>query len=150
MKSGANYLIANSTMNDRDTLTALQKLVGAVFPYELHGEDCIEIDLTSKDYRHQGLIRHHSNTEKTEILKLISKLDRLQSINLRWNKVYKLPEDFAELRELKHLDLGSNYLGTAPAWIANLIHLKYLNLGVNELTILPEEFSKLTELQTLA
>ncbi|MFN7139993.1 MAG: hypothetical protein ACK4UN_11725, partial [Limisphaerales bacterium] len=96
--------------SDIATLEKLQSRVARPVRFELNGERCIALDLTADDYIWSGLIRHHSNDEKQEILELVCRLKELKRLNLRRNKLGLLPESFSELTELEQLNLGSNHL----------------------------------------
>jgi hypothetical protein len=77
-----------------------------------------------------------------------------------------IPDSLAALRELRRLELGTNFLsGTMGRWLSDLIHLEVLGLGANSgdnppdprtgevvtgLTgTIPAGFSKLTKLVEL-
>lgn len=123
--------------------------MGRTFHYTLEGERCVELNLTSDEYLYQGLIRHHSADEKMDILKLVSRLTGLKALNLRRNRVFKLPPDFRSLRELEQLNLGSNYLGGVPAEISAFSRLKYLHLGNNDIAELPAFLGEFQNLEYL-
>jgi internalin A len=136
-------------MNDADVLKLLKKKVGAEVHFKLEDDRCVELDLTSKSCIHHGLVRHHSTSEKEEIVSLIARLRNLRFLDLRRNMLFSLPESFGDLTYLTYLDLGSNWLGKVPAWLSKLRRLEYLNLGVNKLDEVPAAISELANLKTL-
>src|SRR4030095_11409670 len=97
---------------DIDVVCALKKKVGYPFDYKMDSESerCSELNLTSPDHLFQGYIRHHSESEKQEILGLIAKLPKLRYLNLRRCKLGSIPDSFGDLSELQFLDLGSTHL----------------------------------------
>ncbi|HEY6160492.1 MAG TPA: hypothetical protein VI112_04695, partial [Bacteroidia bacterium] len=100
-------------MKDIDIIDRLKTLVGRPFYYriEIETEQCTELNLTDPNYVFQGLIRHHSVTEKEEILALVSRLENLRYLNLRRNKLKALPDSLGRLTLLDFLDIASNDLG---------------------------------------
>lgn len=133
--------------SDIVTLEKLRSRVGRPFHFEMDKGRCIALDLTSGDYIWSGLIRHHSQVEKEEILALVCQLEGLKKLNLRRNLLGRLPEAFRGLTQLEELNLGSNRLGIIPPQLAGLKRLKYLHLGNNYITTVPEFVSELQELE---
>ena len=136
--------------SDIDTLRLLEGKVGRAFPYQIEDSRCVELDLTSDHDLYHGLIRHHSDTEKQEILLLICRLKHLRKLNLRRNRLRALPKAFCELDQLEHLTLGSNYLGGIPESISAFRNLRYLHLGNNDIVEIPPFLSGLASLEYLA
>ena len=139
-------------MSNSDTklLRDLQQRVGRPFAFEMEGDRCVGLDLTSEDDPHHGLIRRHSFAEKQAILRQLCRLRNLRKLNLRRNKLGVLPPEFAELRELEVLILGSNCLGQVPPQIARLERLKSLHLGNNDIRELPPFMGGFAHLEYLA
>ena len=135
--------------SDLSTLKELRQKVGRTFHYTLEDERCVELNLTSDEYLYQGLIRHHSAAEKMDVLKLVSRLTGLKTLNLRRNKLFQLPPEFSNLRELEQLNLGSNYLGGVPVEISGFSRLKYLHLGNNDIAELPAFIGEFQNLEYL-
>ena len=104
--------------------------------YKIDNGKCVHLDFTDSESTYCGLFRH--STKKKEILNLINRLKHLKYLNLRKNKIQQIPE--LDLPFLKHLDLGSNYIGEVPNWLIKY-NLNFLNLGVNNLKEVPEWFS---------
>src|SRR5262245_58032619 len=136
-------------MNDLDILCQLRRKVGRNMRCECEGESVVGISLNSDADVFQGLIRHHTVSEKAEILSLIARLSSLRSLDLRRCMVLVTPDEMSNLVNLTHLDLGSNFLGEVPAWVGKIKDLRYLNLGVNRLRELPVSLAKFANLQTL-
>ena len=65
-------------MSDFEILELLRARVGKAFRFEMEGERCVELDLTSADDLYHGLIRHHSAEQKREILELVCRLPFLR------------------------------------------------------------------------
>ncbi|MDD2838842.1 MAG: hypothetical protein PHX59_07775 [Sulfuricurvum sp.] len=138
-------------MNDSDILARLKILIKDEFQYKLDNDKCIELSLSDKNYIYHGLIRHYTINEKKNILDLIARLESLQKLDLRRNKLLHIESNFFErLNALEYLDLGSNYLQTIPESISQLKQLRYLNIGVNDLETCPSFFSEFENLQTLS
>ena len=85
-------------MNDFDAIDLLKKKVGVPFHYRFENERCVELDLASQDYIFHGLIRHHTQIEKAEILCVIAGLTYLQRLNLRKNMLLSIPDYFGNRR----------------------------------------------------
>lgn len=99
-----------------------------------------KLDLTNVDP--QGIFL-------TDFLNLISSLQHLQILDLRFNNLIKLLEISNEIHSLISLDLSYNHLINLTESIDKLKSLKILNLKSNRLRTLPEALSNLTLLQTL-
>ena len=67
-------------MNDLHILSKLEQIVGRNIRHEVEGESVVGISLTSDDFVFQGLIRHHTVSEKAEILSLIARLESLRKL----------------------------------------------------------------------
>lgn len=137
-------------MTDQTTLHQIERQVGRPFPHVMEGDRCVELCLTSSEALYHGLIRHHSPAEKQAILRLVCHLTGLRKLDLRRNVVRQLPPEFANLRELEHLNLGSNYLGSVPDVLRGLRGLRFLQLGNNDLTDLPGFLADFQNLEQLA
>lgn len=136
-------------MSDRDLINRLEDLVGRGVCSKFEGDTCVSLDLTDPSSLYGGLIRHHGQEQKMEILGLISRLEGLQSLNLRRNLLRRLPDEMANLRLLEELNLGSNYLGSIPSWVQGFSRLRKLHLGNNDLTILPDFLGQFPQLEYL-
>jgi len=136
-------------MNDFDAIDLLKKKVGVPFHYRFENERCVELDIASQDYIFRGLVRHRTQSEKADILRLVAGLTYLQRLNLRSNMVHSIPDYFANLTHLRYLDLSSNHLEKVPLWIQEIQDLEHLNLSANEISELPSFLSKFHNLKTL-
>ena len=137
-------------MADLDTLRQIEAKVGRPFRHVLEDDRCVELELAADDCLLHGLIRRHSTTEKEEIMELVCRLSALRLLNLRRNKLGRLPENFTALDQLENLTLGSNYLGGVPPQIRGFRKLKFLHLGNNDLTELPSFIGDFADLEYLA
>lgn len=137
-------------MKDPDILRQLEALVGTTFPHTVQDGRCTELSLANDGALYHGLIRHHSAAAQQDILRLICRLTGLRRLNLRRNHVFALPAEFAQLVELEHLILGSNYLGVVPESIRGFRQLRSLHLGNNDLTEIPAWLGELNQLEYLA
>ena len=132
-------------MSDLDVVSQILKIIPDA-TFEFQQEKCIVAKITNKSNLFFGCMRNLSNSDKIEVLKLISCLKNIRHLDLRKNRLNKII-DF-DLPELEHLDLASNYLSNVPVWIKNN-NLKFLNLGVNNLINIPDWMSNFKELQVL-
>jgi internalin A len=135
--------------SDIDLLKKLESKVGRPFRHVLEGERCVELELASDDCLYHGLIRHHTEAEKEDILRLICRLTELRKLNLRRNRLFRLPEHFRDLARMEQLSLGSNYLGGVPEAIRGFRALKYLHLGNNDIVDVPAWMSDFRQLEYL-
>jgi len=79
-----------------------------------------------------------SSLEKNpEQLSALRGLKNLQSLNLVWDKLTRLPDAFSGLTQLKKLRVDGNLLEQLPVSIFNLPQLEYLNASSNKLRQLP-------------
>ncbi|KER24070.1 hypothetical protein T265_14500, partial [Opisthorchis viverrini] len=74
---------------------------------------------------------------------------QLVQLDLSYNRITKLPEDFCELANLEDLDLTSNWLKELPVSIGKLTRLVKLNLEFNHITHLPKSIGELENLRVL-
>lgn len=127
---------------ERRIVSKILKLAKCKFKF--YNGICTELSFVDENEIHYGTLRN-SKSDLIEIFKLINSLENLELLDLSKCCLYTLPDLY--LPNLKHLDLGSNYLGKVPNFIVNL-NLSYLNLGVNNLTDIPEWISGI-KLETL-
>ena len=137
-------------MSDTDIIKKLLEKVGQPFFFKMEGERCVELALTSDSYRYHGLIRHHTASEKHDIVLLVSQLTALKKLDLRRNVLRTLPQDFQNLNQLEWLNLGSNFLGPSLSLIAGFLSLRHLNLGNNDIVEIPNFVGDLEKLEYLA
>lgn len=114
--------------------------------FKLEKDKCVYASFIDKDSTFQGCLRSKTQKEKNAILKLLANLNNLQVLDLRKNRLEKIPE--FNMPHLKHLDLASNYLGYVPNF-ANKLHMNFLNLGVNNLENIPDWIFSLEKLKVL-
>lgn len=79
-------------------------------------------------------------------VKEIAELPRARKLNLSFNSLTRLPEDFIKLQNIINLDLSKNQLTTLPKNFGQLSNLKYLDLLGNKLVGLPTSFCELKSL----
>ena len=71
------------------------------------------------------------------------------TLSLRKNNISVVPNDIAQLSQLKRLDLSENQLYSIPAEIGFLTRLEVLQLASNHISALPRTLGKLFNLQIL-
>ena len=128
--------IVNFELKNLPNLVLLKLEYGKIKTFVL--ENCL--DLKTLDLYGNYLV---------EFPQSILKLTNLESLRLRWNKIYQIPEEFSQLENLKYLDLGSNKLTEFPTAIFTLLKLETLNLDQNfilEVFILNSKLENLTNL----
>ena len=79
----------------------------------------------------------------------IANLTQLKELNLSDNQITEIPEEIANLTQLQTLYLSSNQITEILEAIANLTQLQTLYLSSNRITEIPEAIANLTQLQTL-
>jgi Leucine-rich repeat (LRR) protein len=79
----------------------------------------------------------------------IFSLNSIEYLDLSYNNLNKLPDQFKNLQSLEHLDLGYNQVTEIPRSIGSLKNLKFLNLSHNKLKSLPSSIGALTSLEKL-
>jgi len=99
------------------------------------------LDLSNVD--NQGLNKLY------ESLKAISCISSLKKLDLKFNHLSSLPEDFCASGSLEYMDLSYNKLKSLPDSIGSLENLKELNLKSNRLILLSEKIGKLVTLENL-
>ncbi len=87
-----------------------------------------------------------SRLELTTLPESISRLEHLQVLIIRTNKLSSLPRSLGELKELRRLEAETNQLSTLPESIGNLANLEFVTFYDNQLSSLPETFGNLGNL----
>lgn len=82
-------------------------------------------------------------------VKEISEITKARNLNLSFNNLIHLPEDFIKLQNIRVLDLSKNHLKALPKNFGQLVNLKHLDLFRNDLECLPLSFYQLKNLQWL-
>lgn len=136
-------------MLDIDIIKTLKKNLSLDFKYKLIEDKCTELFLNSHKNIFVGSIRHFSDSEKNDILNLISDLTNLQILDLSFNKIKEIPEKFSNLRNISNLNLKSCNLLELPHFLKECTTITSLNLSSNHLTKLPDFVNNLTHLQYL-
>lgn len=137
-------------MQDTEIVARLESVIGTKVPHVMSDGRCVELSLTSDNSLYHGLIRRHPIAVKQDVLRLVCRLTGLRRLDLRRNLVRELPSELAQLVELEHLILGSNYLRCVPDSIRGFRKLKCLHLGNNDLTELPGWLGELERLESVA
>lgn len=118
--------------SDKKTIEQLKKK--CCFDYEINDDFCTKISFYKETEIFGSTIR--KNTDKDEILKLVSTFPKLKHLNIRKSRVNFLPE--FTTRSLEFLDISCNNLQYFPTWILKQTHLKNLNLGANNIENIPD------------
>jgi Leucine-rich repeat (LRR) protein len=92
-----------------------------------------DLSFFNPDNPFENDIRHLPN--KHEIVTKFVDLDYLKTVNLRKCRLSYLP--VFKSKQIESLDLSCNNLSVFPEWILDLKNLKYLNLGSNFFEHLP-------------
>ena len=79
----------------------------------------------------------------------ITRLKKLEKLNLHQNELDTLAPDITKLENLTHLDISNNQFKELPAEVTKLKNLTLLNLSNNKLSKLPVEIDKLENLTHL-
>lgn len=82
-------------------------------------------------------------------LKEVRYVDSVYHLKLNYKRLKKFPDKIFEMRNLRTLDLGRNFIDTIPPEIAVLTQLETLDLRRNRIRIVPPELGSLTNLRTL-
>lgn len=86
---------------------------------------------------------------ETVPVKEITEINKAKKLNLSYNKLTDLPDDFIKLSYIKELDLSKNSLKSLPDNFGDMTSLKSLDLLGNQLTDLPSSFGELKNLMWL-
>lgn len=84
-----------------------------------------------------------SSQDLDKVSDRISKLEKLNELSLKNNRLTSIPKEVTILKNLITLDLSDNQIATISANIADLSNLQILDLSNNKITNLPDELSKL-------
>ncbi|XP_034544487.1 volume-regulated anion channel subunit LRRC8C [Notolabrus celidotus] len=79
----------------------------------------------------------------------ISKLHTLETFDVSWNKLRKLPSRLFHCTTIRHLDVSHNQLTSLPLEIGILQSLQFFSAAFNSLETLPEELFSCKRLKTL-
>lgn len=82
-------------------------------------------------------------------LKDVRNPDSVYVLQLRFKRLKKIPPQVFEMRNLRRLDLGRNFIDSIPPEIGLLTNLQELDLRRNRIRIVPPEMGQLTELRIL-
>lgn len=82
-------------------------------------------------------------------VKEIVEIIKAKKLNLAYNSLISLPDDFIKLQHIREIDLSKNKLKILPRNFGALQNLKNLDLLGNQLTDLPSSFMELKALQWL-
>ena len=76
-------------------------------------------------------------------------LKSIKQINLRWNRLEKLPKELFCLEQINILNLANNKIIELPIEIGKLKNLEELNLNINNLQFLPKDIVQLKKLKKI-
>ena len=109
------------------------------------------VNKLDEDIRKLGNLKIFSISESnlTEIPKVIGELKQLTSLGFNLNSITSIPESMTGLPNLRALEMEGNQLETLPESFGNLKNLDYISLAYNKLTELPESMGNLKKLQTI-
>ncbi|XP_029948516.1 volume-regulated anion channel subunit LRRC8C [Salarias fasciatus] len=79
----------------------------------------------------------------------ISKLHALETLDISWNKIWKLPSRLFYCTKLRHLDLSHNQITNLPPEIGILQGLQFFSAAFNSIETLPDELFSCKRLKTL-
>eukprot|EP01135_Chromosphaera_perkinsii_P003819 Nk52_evm12s256 gene=Nk52_evmTU12s256 len=96
-----------------------------------------------------GNMLGHDFTKRNATNYLISRLHRLQVLDLHGNRIEDLPKEVFKLSALLTLNISGNNIRTLPSEIANLCHLRILLLANNQMECLPSEVLELKNIVLL-
>lgn len=82
-------------------------------------------------------------------LKEVRRPDSVYHLQLHYKRLKKIPEKVFEMRNLRILDLGRNFIDSIPPEIATLTNLEVLDLRRNKIRVVPPEVGRLTSLRQL-
>lgn len=80
-------------------------------------------------------------------LKDVRNPDSVYTLQLRFKRLRKIPPKVFEMRNLRNLDLGRNFIDSIPPEIGTLTKLERLDLRRNRLRTIPPEVGYLTNLK---
>ncbi|KAE8300046.1 Volume-regulated anion channel subunit LRRC8E Leucine-rich repeat-containing protein 8E [Larimichthys crocea] len=79
----------------------------------------------------------------------MSKLHSLETLDVSWNKIRKLPSRMFYCTKLRHLDVSHNQLTSISSEVGILQGLQFFSAAFNTLETLPEELFSCKRLKTL-
>lgn len=82
-------------------------------------------------------------------LKEVRNPDSVYVLQLRFKRLKNIPPKVFEMRNLRSLDLGRNFIDSIPPDIARLENLEVLDLRRNKIRIVPPEIGRLTNLRII-
>lgn len=85
----------------------------------------------------------------TSLEEALKNPDQVYRLNLRKQKLKKVPSEIFKLKNLQELNISKNKLTEIPAGIENLPNLELLDASANELESLPAEIGQCTSLKRM-
>lgn len=82
-------------------------------------------------------------------LKDVRNPDSVYVLQLHFKRLREIPAKIFEMRNLRRLDLGRNFIDSIPPQIGQLTNLQELDLRRNRIRTVPPELGRLTELRVL-
>lgn len=82
-------------------------------------------------------------------MKDVRNVDSVYVLQLHFKRLKQIPPKVFEMRNLRSLDLGRNFIDTIPPEISRLTHLEVLDMRRNRIRYVPPEIGRLTGLRTL-
>ena len=110
--------IVNFELKHLENLVSLELKFGKIQTFVL--ENCLDLKTLSL----------HGN-QLVEFPQSILKLMNLESLNLCYNNIFQIPENFSQLQNLKYLNFGSNELTEFSTVLLQLVNLETLCLHSN-------------------
>lgn len=82
-------------------------------------------------------------------MKEVRNVDSVYTLQLRFKRLRQIPPKVFEMRNLRRLDLGRNFIDSIPPEIGRLKNLEELDLRRNRIRAVPPEMGQLTNLRIL-
>ena len=92
------------------------------------------------------------NSQPNRIYKSMKEVrnpDSVYALQLHYKRLRQIPPKVFEMRNLRSLDLGRNFIDSIPPEIGRLTNLEVLDLRRNKIRIVPPEIGRLTKLRIL-
>lgn len=132
-------------------MSHLKKGSHAIIPSSLNNINIGYFEDLALAYQYKEQVKHlNLQNQNLGILPdKVLEFSQLEILDISNNQINSLPNELANLKNIKEVFINKNNFGEFPLVITQLSGLKVLNVGYNPINVLPKEITNLTVLEKL-